>query len=316
MFAISMAPRSILGVDSTEVIPGCRNEPGVPVWGIPIRVFTQAFKVVEGLRAEDFLLTENQSIQRLCSFAHRREPSSIGILLDASGSMRFKFNNLAIAVAGINHLLDTSGPDDEYFLEHGNDAGTGQYAFSQDVNTLRAKLRISSKGKTSLVDCIYRALPAMHRAHHVNRALLVFSDAYDNASHHRTEELIQTLSTSPVPVFLIVPFDPIERVRPSLHPSEELAAREDLSRLATLSGGGMSAASSKKEMIATVGEVATAIRSPYVLYFESAGRNLLRPSDIHIEVRNVHHRPLLLYRGARQHVRQPASVAPQNTRHQ
>ncbi len=288
--AIGVTPVWLLAID-------CRTEPGIAVWGIPVRAFTPSFKVVDGLRAEDFSLREGQDIRKLCGLAHRREAASIGILLDASASMDFRANDLALGMAGVNQLFDTSGPDDEYFVESVNDAGTGQYAFRQDVSALRARLKNTAKGRTPLIDCMYRALAAMQQARHANRALVVFSDGYDNASVRRIQDLIQALSSSPVPIFLVIPFNRIDQMRPPLQPGNEIVAREDLSRLAKSSGGWVVAASDRKEMIATVGQVARAIRSPYVLYFESAGNAI--PGDIHIEVHNVRRRPMLLYRGAR-----------------
>ena len=87
---------------------------------------------VDDLHASNFDLLQNRTLQKVCGFVHVRQPTSIGILLDTSGSMTgggcamsqtllprpaHWSKPLTIARAAIEELLSTSGPQDEYFLD-------------------------------------------------------------------------------------------------------------------------------------------------------------------------------------------------------
>jgi Ca-activated chloride channel family protein len=156
--------------------------------------------------------------------------------------------------------------------------------------------------ETSVVDAVFSALQSMRGAHHVNRALLVMSDGYDNASTQTFGELARLLSDSPVPVFVIVPVDPFSRAGggPSV-PETEIAARTDLSRLANGSGGYLRAVSSKKDMTSAMTTLAATIRSPYVLYFEATGGHADRLGEVTVRIEGVSPTPILLYRGGRRY---------------
>ena len=293
---------AVLGLASTARIPGCSKERGGTVWGIPVRVVTKKFATVENLRADDFAVTENGVRKALCGVVHDRESSSIGILLDRSGSMGYRFNALALAKAGVRQLLDTSGPEDEFFLGYADDGPTVRRRFTRDLATIRYGLQVSSKGKTAIIDAVYAALQSMRAAHHGNRALLVISDGYDNVSSYRSEELARLLSDIPIPIFLVIPVDPFDRVSSvALATEMEVGARASLVGLAEGSGGYFRTVSTMKDMAASMTQVAAAIRSPYTLYFAATPANADRPGDVTIGVKPMRPAPIVLYRGARRY---------------
>lgn len=302
LLSICFLSPTLLGFDSTLTITGCSKERGVTVWGIPVRVMTKRFAPVESLKADGFVLLESGVRKALCGVVHNREPSSIGILLDRSGSMGYRFNSLALATAGINQLLDTSSLEDEYFLGYADDGPNLRRSFTRDLAMIRSGLQGGSKGKTSVVDAIYSALQSMRGAHHVNRALLVISDGYDNASTQTFGELARLISDNPIPVFVVVPVDPFSRAAgaPSVA-GTEIAAQLDLSRLADGSGGYLRTVSSRKDMTSAMTALAATIRSPYVLYFEATGVGADRLREVAIRVTGMHPAPILLYRGGRRY---------------
>jgi Ca-activated chloride channel family protein len=263
---------------------------------------TKKLATVEGLKSDDFALTENGVRRALCGVVHDRESSSIGILLDTSGSMGFRFNALALATAGIRQLLDTSAPDDEYFLGYADDGPMVRRRFTRDLATIRSGLQVSSKGKTAVIDAVYAALQSMRAARHSNRALLVMSDGYDNVSTYRVEELARLLSDIPITIFLVIPADPFDRVsNVALLTEMEIGARKNLVGLVEGSGGYCRTVSTIKDMTASITQMSPAIRSPYVLYFAAAAGIADRPGDVTIGVKSMRPAPLVLYRGARRY---------------
>jgi VWFA-related protein len=55
---------------------------------IPVTVTDHNGKTIEGLRAEDFNILDDQAPQQIISFASEDAPCSVGLVLDISGSMQ------------------------------------------------------------------------------------------------------------------------------------------------------------------------------------------------------------------------------------
>src|ERR1700730_14923042 len=55
---------------------------------IPVTVTDRNGKTIEGLRAQNFKILDNQSFQPIVSFASEDAPCSVSLVLDISGSMQ------------------------------------------------------------------------------------------------------------------------------------------------------------------------------------------------------------------------------------
>src|SRR5579863_7141595 len=55
---------------------------------VPVTVTDHNGKTIEGLRAQDFSIFDNQASQQIVSFASEDTPCSVGLVLDVSGSMQ------------------------------------------------------------------------------------------------------------------------------------------------------------------------------------------------------------------------------------
>ncbi len=263
---------------------GCDSRNGARIYSISVRVTTEKFEPVGGLRPTDFTLTENGKPLSICGFSHSRLPSSIGIVLDTSGSMR---GNLAITDAFGSAFLERSGPQDEYFLEYAGEPPSFQCDFTRDLARLRPGLRAHlTKGGSAIWDAIDLGLAAMRRARNFNRALLVISDGADNSSALRIGDIMRTLLSAPAPIFLLAPAG-----GPKANSFEKKAEAKTL-RLITRSGGFALPISDRQYVDDAASKIATAIQSPYVLSFAP-----LRPGEaldsqkIKVEVRGVRPRP-------------------------
>ena len=60
---------------------------------VPVTVTDHNGKTIEGLRAPDFKVLEDQVPQQIVSFTSEDAPCSVGLVLDISGSMR---NSLSV----------------------------------------------------------------------------------------------------------------------------------------------------------------------------------------------------------------------------
>jgi VWFA-related protein len=284
-----------------SAVAGCSNETGTDIFAIPVRVTSRDLRIVVSLKQSDFTVTDDHLPQRVCGFAHARQPVSLGILLDTSGSMSYTFDGLAVAKAAINQVLDTSGPKDEYFLEHVNARPSMQCIFRSDLACLRAGLQAVPRGTTALIDALLVAVGAMRRAQHANRALLVISDGYENDSKYAISQLTRTVSAFPVPIFFVVVSDHWARWRRDFHSLEEASMQKRMIDFVNQSGGYSLDVSgvSKKKMLAAVAELAEAIRSPYILYLAKPKRSDASPfRHLRVEVKGQSRQHRVFYRGA------------------
>ena len=184
---------------------------------------------VKGLTAQNFQVFEDGHLQSIKQFAAEDRPVTLGIVVDASGSMRTRQAQVVTAALS---FVRASNPADEIFVVNFNDrAFTGLppgTAFSSDPRELRdALLGRKPEGRTALYDALILATEHLARGKWENKALLVISDGGDNNSRHSLAQTIHAIQTSGAGVYTIGLFDPEE-------PEHNLGT---LRHFAKLSGG-------------------------------------------------------------------------------
>lgn len=248
---------------------------------------------MDGLSAGQFSLSIDGTPQRLCAVVHTRVPLSMGILLDVSGSMRgMQHDLIGIAKAAIASLLETSGPEDEYFLDYVDEKPAVSGRFTSNPAVIRSRLDATRKGRSAIMEALRQGVVAMKNAHHPNRALLLVSDGMDNLSEDRFKALAAEFAQSPVPIFLAAPSE----AGTQNFGANEIASREQLVKFVSKTGGYPVLARSTHEMSAAMAEIGSVARSPYQLIFprpQSPGR----PLHPRVEIIGVKPRPLILHPG-------------------
>jgi Ca-activated chloride channel homolog len=169
---------------------------------IPVNVTDHNGKNIEGLRAENFNIFEDQTPQQIVSFTAEDAPCSVGLVLDISGSMR----NTLGSVKGVAHsFLQTANPEDEFLLLTVSTQPDTVTRFTNDVAELEDSVeRTSSGGMTALIDTVYLGLNGMRKAKQPRRALLVLSDGMDNNSRYSKGELMREALEADVQVYTII----------------------------------------------------------------------------------------------------------------
>ena len=184
---------------------------------------------IKGLTAQDFKIFEDGHPQTIKQFAAEDRPVTIGILVDASGSMRAKQPEVVTAALA---FVRASNPQDETFVVNFNDRVfvglPPQVPFSSNPQQLRAAL-LGSKpaGRTALYDALTLAAGHLAKGKWENKVILLISDGGDNNSTHNFAETMHALEMSGATVYSIALFDPDER-------EHNLAL---LHRLSKMSGG-------------------------------------------------------------------------------
>lgn len=275
----------------------CGDQPGTRELTLPVRVLTEHLEAIGGLQARNFRLKQGRKPLAICGVSHAIQPTSVGILLDTSGSMLGVYQSgPRMMEAAVSRMLDISRDDDEYFLEYVNDVAHMQCLFSCDRQRIRNGLKVNPKGKTALIDGLYLALHGMSKAHRANRALVLISDCGDNNSLYNLGELQKALAEGPVPIFLMAPSTGIFDWRPQRSVIPEEFAAFDFTKLVSRSGGYTVIARNPPGAEAAIAHMVMVMRAPYELSFAVPVRQDIRSlHGLSVEVTGVHPAPSAFY---------------------
>ena len=168
---------------------------------IPVLVTDLYDRPVRGLAKENFRLLEGGVEQQISEFFSQDTPLSIGILFDASNSMRYKIDQARLAVS---EFLRMSTLGDEFFLLKFSDAPESVCPFTTDIREVEDGLdAIRTGGWTSLFDAIYLGINQMKHSSRIRKVLLVLSDGGDNNSRYTEREITQLVKEADVRIFSI-----------------------------------------------------------------------------------------------------------------
>ena len=185
--------QSLIRVDSSLVI-------------VPAHVTTSIGASVTDLTKEQFRLFEDNVEQKIAYFAKDDAPVSVGIVFDASGSMRNKMRKSSQAAAA---FFKTANPEDEFFLVEFNERPWLAVPFTDDSDVLYERIsRTHVLGRTSLLDAIHMALAQMKKARNTRKAIVIVSDGGDNRSHKTAGQVKSAMLESDVQVYAMGIFDP------------------------------------------------------------------------------------------------------------
>jgi Ca-activated chloride channel family protein len=180
-----------------------RFRSGVELINVTATVTDDDGRFVSGLQKEDFTVYEDGERQEVTHFSNERVPVSLGILLDASGSMTP--DKMSSARAAIDRFIyDLLGEQDElFFLEFANRPRLTQQWTTDRRALSRAVSRVNPAGGTALFDAVAEALPFADAGQNRKKALLVISDGNDTNSTIEARELRQLIRESEVMVYAL-----------------------------------------------------------------------------------------------------------------
>jgi len=200
LLVIVVAAATVTGAQSQE---GFRFKSGVEFVNVTATVTDDNGRFVSGLRQEDFTVYEDGQVQDVSHFSSDRVPVSLGIALDASGSM--SPDKLATARAAIERLIfKLLDQDDElFFVEFATRARLTQGWTTDRQLISKALGKVDPIGGTALYDAIAEALPTAEDGRNRKKALLVISDGNDTNSTIGVSALRQRIRESEVLVYAL-----------------------------------------------------------------------------------------------------------------
>jgi Ca-activated chloride channel family protein len=180
-----------------------RFKSGVELINVTTTVSDASGRFVSGLRMEDFVVYEDDQPVELTHFSAERVPVSLGIVLDASGSMAG--NKIEEAQRALNRFLyDLLDKDDEIFVYRFSNYPVLMQEWTRDRRLLSRVLeRVAPNGGTAMYDAVSAAVPLAEQGQYRKKALLVISDGNDTSSQIGVRELRQQIRESEVLVYAI-----------------------------------------------------------------------------------------------------------------
>ncbi len=158
--------------------------------------------IVTGLRKEDFDVFEEGVRQEIAFFAAGEQvPVSIGLVVDTSGSMIDKLEDVEDA---IGHFLDALKPEDEVFMLQFSDRVDVLVEFADSrERARRAVQRLRARGGTALYDALAEGVQLLGDGKHRKRALLLLTDGNDTASQLSLREAADLAAKSEVLIYAL-----------------------------------------------------------------------------------------------------------------
>ena len=247
----------LTGDNAMKATPGSRIRMDVDLVLIPVTITDPMNRLVTGLEQNDFFVYENNSLQKVKTFATEDAPVSIGIIMDLSGSMTSK---LIRSRDSILQFMKTANPQDEFFVIGFNDRPELIEDFTQSIEDIQARLQTVRSGRrTALLDAIYYGMDKMKLARNERKALLVVSDGGDNRSRYTEGEVKAQVRESDVEIYSIGIFDPYAPT------TEERMGPVLLNDLSEETGGRMFRVDDLADMGDIAVKISTELRNQYVL---------------------------------------------------
>lgn len=179
--------------------------------------------LVTNLTKEDFTVFENDQQQQIRQFAREDYPVAMGILVDNSGSMREKRDE--VNKAALN-LVRSSNSGDQVFVVNFSDEPILDQEFTSDIRKLQAALEhVEARGGTALYDAIVAASDYLNKSPLTRKVLFVVTDGEDDASQESLEEAVQRVQQENGPTIYSIGLLGDEKNRKAKRALETLSQR-------------------------------------------------------------------------------------------
>lgn len=252
-------PDSTISVDTNLVL-------------LDVTVTDQSNQPVYDLKRDDFTVYEDKVKQELNEVTREEVPVSFGLVIDTSGSMRSKLQQVSDAAL---LLVKTMREKDEAFVASFKAEPELVQDFTADRRDLEDALNeLYSSGGTSLLDAIIATADyAQQKAKQRRKALIIITDGLEKNSSVKEKEVIEALKEDEAQIYLVGFIDEDDNEKSFFNKSPAKKARELLSRLAGDSGGRAFFPKEISEMPAIAEQIAKDLRTQYVVSYYPSNSN-------------------------------------------
>jgi Ca-activated chloride channel family protein len=225
--------------------------------------------LVTNLPQSAFSVFENKVRQEIRRFKREDVPVSLGVVIDNSGSMRNRIQQVKTAALA---LIKESNREDEVFIVNFNDQAyldnPKEKPFTNDIAELEAALaKIDTRGGTAMRDAIQMSIDHLKGAHRDKKVLVVITDGNDNSSVVAMDAILKAAHKSDVLIYGVGLLSEEEH-------REAGRARRALNDLAEATGGKTFFPKEVAEVDAIARQVAHDIRNQYVIEYSPSNSKM------------------------------------------
>ena len=233
---------------------------------LDVSVIDQNNNQVFDLKKEDFQIFEDKILQPIETLSRAEVPVSLGLVIDTSGSMRSKLQNVSDAALDIVKQMKL---DDEAFVSQFKAEPELLKEFTSDREEIEDAIgEMFTSGGTSLLDAIIATADYAHeKGKNRRKALIVITDGLERNSSVKEKEVLDAMKEDEVQVYLVGFIDEEDDTKSFFGKSPAKKARELLTRLADDSGGRAFFPREVGEMPAIAAQIARDIRTQYLLSY-------------------------------------------------
>jgi Ca-activated chloride channel homolog len=252
-----------------------------------VTVTNPAGQFVSNLNQGNFKVFEDKVEQKISFFSRDDIPVTMGLVIDNSGSMREKRQQVNAAAMT---FVRTSNPQDEAFVVNFNDEyylDTDGDFTSDQRNLNEALSRIDTRGSTALYDAVIGSLEHLKKGHKDKRVLLLITDGDDDASRMTFEDTIKEAEKSNAAIYAIGVFSDDDRKNDKRMVRH---SKKVLEEFAEATGGQAYFPDDLSDVTPICEQVAKEIRNQYTIGYyptNSAKDGTFRP--VHVEVIPTEH---------------------------
>jgi VWFA-related protein len=233
---------------------------------LPVIVTDKQGRYIGDLPRDRFAVFDNGRRVSIELFSNEDTPVTVGLLLDASGSMRPKLGEV---IAAAFAFARSSNPQDELFAIRFNDdvqhaIRDRRFLLAGDLDPLRSALAaLRPEGRTALYDALNEGLDHLALGSRPRKVLIVISDGGDNASQATLDRVLTRARDSNAVIYTIGIFDDQDLDR---NPGV-------LKSLARTTGGERFLPHSPGELLKVCERIAREIRSGYTIGYVPPDRD-------------------------------------------
>jgi Ca-activated chloride channel family protein len=167
---------------------------------------------VGGLGQDSFRVLEDRRPQEISFFNNQDAPVTVGLLIDASGSMA---PNRDLVIAASMAFSKAMNPQDEFFVlgfnENIHTPLPAEKPFTNYEPALRVALvqAIKARGQTAIYNAVNAGLDYVQKGGFERQVLIVLSDGGDNASNTTRAQVLANAQASNAVIYTIALVDPM-----------------------------------------------------------------------------------------------------------
>lgn len=237
-------------------------------------VYDKDGQLVTGLGRDDFRVYEERVEQQIDYFSVGDVPSTIGLVMDVSGSMKGKMDMVNQAA---EIFLSLNNPSNELFLMAFNSDVSLEEPMTRDVEDVRDGLyNLVVSGGTALYDAVYLAVEQARKGSEPRKTVIVFTDGEDKDSYYTHEELLEKVQEEDVQIYLVAFLD--EDLEDDggffgVFKSEREKVTQDLKAIADGTGGKAFFPAEAKDLSEVFKTIAFELKNQYLLAYISSNPN-------------------------------------------